>query len=321
MRRAPLIGIEICTTSPRVRVTRSRSRRVRSIARARRTPARADADRMTMVSAHRRATRVALPLALCARARARPDRAARVSESERASKDVALGGEYADGDGGFTDGFVSSLGMVLVSELGDETFIIAAIMAMRNSRAIVLAGGLSALTIMTVLSVMLGLVVPQLISKETVSKAAFVLYSFFGCRLLYIAYKSEGGTGAMSSEVEEVEEKLASGATASTRNRLARIASRVCTPVFIEAFVLIFLAEWGDRSQITTIALATHKNPYGVAIGGILGHCACTSLAVLGGRIVALKISPRTVSFVGGLLFFGFAIHALLYGAPGTETM
>ena len=45
---------------------------------------------------------------------------------------------------------------------------------------------------MTVLSVMLGLVVPQLISKETVSKAAFVLYTFFGCRLMYIAYKSEG---------------------------------------------------------------------------------------------------------------------------------
>ena len=99
-----------------------------------------------------------------------------------------------DGDGGFNDGFVASLGMVLVSELGDETFIIAAIMAMRNSRTTVLAGGLSALTIMTVLSVMLGLVVPQLISKETVSKAAFVLYTFFGCRLMYLAYKSEGSS-------------------------------------------------------------------------------------------------------------------------------
>ena len=244
--------------------------------------------------------------------------AARVSAATR--DHAALDADLGDGDGGFSDGFISSLGMVLVSELGDETFIIAAIMAMRNSRAVVLAGGLSALAVMTVLSVMLGLVVPQLISKETVSKAAFVLYSFFGCRLMYIAYKSEGSS-AMSSELEEVEEKLERGTSASSKTRLARALSRVCTPVFIEAFVLIFLAEWGDRSQITTIALATHKNPYGVAIGGVLGHCACTSLAVLGGRIVALKISPRTVSFVGGILFFGFAFHALLYGAPGTETM
>jgi len=250
--------------------------------------------------------------------------AARLSGAmhDRGSNSLSsLGGDdFSEGDGGFNDGFVSSLGMVLVSELGDETFIIAAIMAMRNSRSIVLAGGLAALTIMTVLSVMLGLVVPQLISKETVSKAAFVLYTFFGCRLMYIAYKS-GGASSMSGEVEEVEEKLEKGNVVSSRNRLARILAKICTPVFIEAFVLIFLAEWGDRSQITTIALATHKNPYGVAIGGVLGHCFCTSLAVMGGRIVALKISPRTVSFVGGILFFGFALHALFYGAPGTENM
>jgi putative Ca2+/H+ antiporter (TMEM165/GDT1 family) len=37
-----------------------------------------------------------------------------------------------------------------VSEIGDETFIIAAIMAMRHPRFIVLAGALSALAVMTV---------------------------------------------------------------------------------------------------------------------------------------------------------------------------
>jgi putative Ca2+/H+ antiporter (TMEM165/GDT1 family) len=58
--------------------------------------------------------------------------------------------------------------MILVSEMGDETFIIAAIMAMRHPRFIVLAGALSALAVMTVLSTALGLVVPNLISKDTV---------------------------------------------------------------------------------------------------------------------------------------------------------
>jgi len=32
----------------------------------------------------------------------------------------------------------------------------------------------------------------------------------------------------------------------------------------------------------------------GVIIGGILGHALCTGIAVLGGRIVAQKISVRT---------------------------
>ena len=92
---------------------------------------------------------------------------------------------------------------------------------------------------------------------------------------------------------------------------------RICTPIFLEAFVLTFLAEWGDRSQITTIALAAHKDPFGVTAGGILGHAFCTGLAVMGGRIIALKISQRLVAVAGGLLFFVFAFSALVYGAPG----
>lgn len=32
----------------------------------------------------------------------------------------------------------------------------------------------------------------------------------------------------------------------------------------------------------------------GVVLGGVLGHALCTGLAVLGGRIVAQKISART---------------------------
>jgi len=43
--------------------------------------------------------------------------------------------------------------------------------------------------------------------------------------------------------------------------------------VLTQAFTLTFLAEWGDRSQIATIALAASKNPYGVVIGGLIGHC------------------------------------------------
>lgn len=39
---------------------------------------------------------------------------------------------------------------VLVSELGDETFIIAAILAMRHPRSLVFAGGIAALATMTV---------------------------------------------------------------------------------------------------------------------------------------------------------------------------
>ena len=56
-----------------------------------------------------------------------------------------------------------------------------------------------------------------------------------------------------------------------------------------------------------------------MTIGAIVGHAFCTGLAVVGGRIVALKISQRAVALVGGLLFFAFAFQALMYGAPGSD--
>ena len=36
------------------------------------------------------------------------------------------------------------------------------------------------------------------------------------------------------------------------------------------------------------------QNPLGVTVGGTLGHAICTALAVIGGKIVAQKISVRT---------------------------
>jgi len=65
----------------------------------------------------------------------------------------------------FADGFVESLLMILVSELGDKTFFIAAILAMRHSRHVIFAGAISALALMTVLSAAFGYLLPTLLPK------------------------------------------------------------------------------------------------------------------------------------------------------------
>ncbi|KAF0898196.1 hypothetical protein E2562_001839 [Oryza meyeriana var. granulata] len=152
---------------------------------------------------------------------------------------------------GLFDAFFASLSMIIVSEIGDETFIIAALMAMRHPKSTVLSGALSALVVMTILSTGLGRIVPNLISRKHTNSAATVLYAFFGLRLLYIAWRSDS-KASQKKEIEEVEEKLEAGQGKST---FRRIFSRFCTPIFLESFVLTFLAEWGDRSQIATIAV------------------------------------------------------------------
>ncbi|KAL1198000.1 GDT1-like protein 3 [Cardamine amara subsp. amara] len=208
------------------------------------------------------------------------------------------------------DALFSSFSMILVTEIGDETFIIAALMAMRHPKATVLSGALSALFVMTILSTGLGRIVPNLISRKHTNSAATVLYAFFGLRLLYIAWRSSDSKSNQKKEMEEVEEKLESG---QGKTPFRRLFSRFCTPIFLESFILTFLAEWGDRSQIATIALATHKNAIGVAIGATVGHTLCTSLAVVGGSMLASRISQRTVATVGGLLFLGFSVSSYFY--------
>lgn len=53
---------------------------------------------------------------------------------------------------GFLHAFIASLSVIVVSELGDKTFFIAAIMAMKHPRSTVFIGAISALALMTLLS-------------------------------------------------------------------------------------------------------------------------------------------------------------------------
>jgi putative Ca2+/H+ antiporter (TMEM165/GDT1 family) len=124
------------------------------------------------------------------------------------------------------------------------------------------------------------------------------------------------GSGA-SDELEEVEEEMnKKDGPADLEGGDARVKAAAAENlrVFTQTFTMTFLAEWGDRSQIATIALAASKEPTGVVLGGLLGHALCTGLAVLGGKLLASSISERTVSLVGGSLFLVFAVHSFLVG-------
>ena len=81
--------------------------------------------------------------------------------------------------------------------------------------------------------------------------------------------------------------------------------------VFIKCFSMTFLAEWGDRSQLATIVLPGLNNVWGVILGGCAGHTVCTGGAVLVGMIVSKFISARAITFIGALVFIGFALTTI----------
>ena len=80
--------------------------------------------------------------------------------------------------------FFNSVTMTIATELGDKTFCIAALMAMRYNRMFVFAGAIGALLVMTVLAVAIGVAVPTLLPKTYTHYAAAALFAYFGYKLL-----------------------------------------------------------------------------------------------------------------------------------------
>lgn len=261
--------------------------------------------------------------------------------------------------------------MIVVSEIGDKTFLIAAIMATRHPRITVFAGAFASLVIMSVLSAALGRVILGFIPKRVTLCAAAILFLAFGVKMLQEALSMQ--SGHMQDELREVEEELEADSShhdvhnASASNgiplealeegkgleadynpprRISGTASSrassprprpngsfplsggkgkkhwgvtlkegarnalmgMTNPVFAQAFILTFLGEWGDRSQITTIAMGgAHSVPV-IAFGTIMGHGLCTIGAVMGGRYLSTKISVKHISLIGAAAFLIFAV-------------
>jgi len=222
----------------------------------------------------------------------------------------------------FLSAFFNSVAMILATEIGDKTFFIAAILSMKHDRLVIFAGSILALICMTILSSMMGMVLPSLLPRQYTHIIGGVLFLYFGSRLLLDARAMKGDK--CSDELEEVEHELL--ATSNKKNE-EDIESNISTTaqsslksalidnekIFMQALTLTFLAEWGDRSQIATIALAAAKDPLGVNVGAILGHSICTGMAVIGGRMLATSISEKTISIFGGVIFWIFGLHSLLF--------
>lgn len=73
--------------------------------------------------------------------------------------------------------------MIIASEIGDKTFLIAAIMAMRHPRLIVFAGAFGSLIVMSALSAAMGHLLPTLISRRWTTLAAAGLFLVFGVKV------------------------------------------------------------------------------------------------------------------------------------------
>lgn len=197
------------------------------------------------------------------------------------------------------------------------------IMATRYTEAVVFLGSYGALFVMTVLSTAFGKIATAWISPLFTNLVVTALFLYFGIKMLidaknHVEEEENEEMKEVGHELDEMEQKYIetnsqneplapssptkqSGTqTASQKKKKLKIPS---TYILSQAFVMTFLAEWGDRSQIATIALAASFNVYMVTIGALLGHLICTAAAVRLGEWISDKVTEKQVLTVGGIVF------------------
>ncbi|MHB8670718.1 MAG: TMEM165/GDT1 family protein [Acidimicrobiales bacterium] len=107
-----------------------------------------------------------------------------------------------------------------------------------------------------------------------------------------------GAAWCWLTRAEEVAEDLGAAGTASSTARIVATA-----------FVVVFLAEWGDITQVATANLAArYRDPLAVFVGALLALWAVAALAVTSGRSLLRLISVRTVRRVTGAVLGAFAV-------------
>ena len=208
----------------------------------------------------------------------------------------------------FAQGLGKALAVIVLSEIGDKTFFIAALMAMKRRRVDVFLGAWSALFAMTALSACAGTATARALSPAVTKRAATGLFFAFGARGVRDALRARRRRRRRAARGR--------GRTRGTTAKGEEKGDDAVGDVFAEAFAVTFLAEWGDRSQIATVGLAAQSDVAGVALGGALGHAVCTGVAVIGGRQLADRAAnaERVVTGIGGCLFLLFGVHAALSG-------
>lgn len=187
------------------------------------------------------------------------------------------------------ESFFTTFTLIFLAELGDKTQLAVMALSARKPWTKVLAGAFAAFFVLNLIAVAAGRLLGAALDPQVVKLAAGVVFLGFGVWTF------------MSKEEEDDPD----GDEGNRAGRSAALAS----------FVMIFLAELGDKTQFATTGLAARfDSPIAVFAGSTLALWAVSAIgALLGDRVVG-KLPERAVRIVSGSLFTIFGA-AMLYSA------
>ncbi len=178
--------------------------------------------------------------------------------------------------------------VIFVGELPDKTMFASLVLASRGRPLAVWLGAAAAFLVHVVIATTIGAAIYALLSPRAVDVFVAVLFA-------------AGAAYAFWEASREDEAELV------TREELTH--RRALTT----AFVVIFIAEWGDLTQILTANLAAHYHSgVSVATGATLALWTVAALAVIGGQGLLRYVRVRTVRRVTGVILILLALYATI---------
>ncbi|HEY6429804.1 MAG TPA: TMEM165/GDT1 family protein [Acidimicrobiales bacterium] len=166
--------------------------------------------------------------------------------------------------------------IIFLGELPDKTMFASLVLSTRGRPIVVWVGAALAFVVHVVIAVTVGAALFHLLPHRVLE--AFVAAMFFAGSALAIweARKVGDDRGAL------IQKEI------TTHRR-----------TLVTAFVVIFIAEWGDLTQILTANLAAHyRSALSVAVGAVLALWAVAALAVAGGQSILRVVDIRKVRIV-----------------------
>jgi putative Ca2+/H+ antiporter (TMEM165/GDT1 family) len=185
--------------------------------------------------------------------------------------------------------------LILPIELPDKTFIATLVLATRYKPLPVWIGVSAAFAVQTVVAVTLGGLIGEL---PRVPVEIFAAMMFFVGAVILIR-------GARRADVEEVETEHAFEAKAKAGIHGWQVVGT--------SFLVLFVAEWGDLSQLLTAGLVVkYEDPLSVAVGAFLALATVSALGAVLGRTLLRLIKPATIRRIGGGVCLLLAMLTLL---------
>ena len=179
----------------------------------------------------------------------------------------------------------TAFALIFPVELPDKTFVATLVLATRYRPLLVWIGVSAAFVVQCLVAVVAGGLL-ALLPSALVGAVAAALF-LVGAVVLW------RGAGSADAE-EEAEEHEAAARTTAELHGFKVVAT---------SFGVLFLAEWGDLSQLLTAGLAArYQDPVSVFLGSWLALVTVAGLAVVLGRTLLRFVRLSTIRRVGAVV-------------------